>query len=241
MCTMLLFAALPASAQTKRSKSSTDVLKDSVSVLSQKIELNPNSMELRMRKAEINILLEQWTYAMDEYNAILNQRPEHVGALYFRGFVNTKLRRYAFARKDYEKVLMIEPGHKGALTGLILANIEDGRSQDALDLSNTLVEQHPDDAMSYSIRAQAEEVKGMYDWAIDDYDKAIALSSEIVKKEGRIANADDNLVLFVCQKAVLLKKQNKKKDFRRDIDALARLGMPLNAAEKIVSDYLSNR
>ena len=62
--------------------------KDSISVLSKKIELNPKSLELRMRKAECNIALEQWQYALDEYSNILDLHPTHIGALYFRAFVN---------------------------------------------------------------------------------------------------------------------------------------------------------
>ncbi|MBQ1958378.1 MAG: hypothetical protein II353_05900, partial [Alistipes sp.] len=49
--------------------------KDSISVLSKKIEQNPNSLEYRMRKAECNIALEQWKYALDEYSNILDLYP----------------------------------------------------------------------------------------------------------------------------------------------------------------------
>ena len=111
----LFLSTVHASAQTAQE------WRDSLSYLSQLIERNPKSLELRMRKAEANIALEQWQYAMDEYSNILDLYPTHLGAFYFRAFTNVKLRRYAFARLDYEQVLKYAPEHEGALTGLVRA------------------------------------------------------------------------------------------------------------------------
>lgn len=101
----LFLSTVHASAQTAQE------WRDSLSYLSQLIECNPKSLELRMRKAEANIALEQWQYAMDEYSNILDLYPTHLGAFYFRAFTNVKLRRYAFARLDYEQVLKLSLIH----------------------------------------------------------------------------------------------------------------------------------
>ena len=158
----LLSCYVSASAQTTRE------WRDSVTYLSQLIEQNPKSLELRMRKAEANIALEQWQYALDEYSNILELYPTHLGALYFRAYVNDKLKRYSFARQDYEQVLRYAPDHEGALTGLILVNLSDNRLLDAFDEANHLVELYPDRSSSYALRAQVEETRKMIYLAIDD-------------------------------------------------------------------------
>lgn len=48
-------------------------LRDSLSTLIQQINRYPNDQELRFRKAAVNLLLEQWNYAIDEYTFILKK------------------------------------------------------------------------------------------------------------------------------------------------------------------------
>ena len=180
--------------------------KDSISVLSKKIELNPKSLELRMRKAECNIALEQWQYALDEYSNILDLHPTHIGALYFRAFVNHKLRRYSFARADYEQVLRFEPDHKNALMGLILNNIEEKRLPDAYDHANHLVELYKDDAASYATRAQVEEAMERYSLAIDDISSAIDITAKSLTPNQHLSYGDE-YTQYVLQRIALYRKQ----------------------------------
>jgi tetratricopeptide (TPR) repeat protein len=180
--------------------------KDSISVLTKKIELNPKSLELRMRKAECNIALEQWQYALDEYSNILDLHPTHIGALYFRAFVNQKLHRYSFARADYEQVLKYEPDHKSALTGLILTKIEEQRLQEAYDQANHLVELYKDDAASYAVRAQVEEAMGKLSLAIDDISSAIDITAKNLTPNQHLSYADE-YTQYVLQRIALYRKQ----------------------------------
>ena len=182
----LLAFSLSVNAQTQQQ------WKDSISVLSKKIELNPKSLELRMRKAECNIALEQWQYALDEYSNILDLHPTHIGALYFRAFVNHKLRRYSFARADYEQVLRFEPDHKNALIGLILNNIEEKRLPDAYDQANHLVELYKDDAASYATRAHISS-------AIDITAKSLTPNQHL--------SYGDEYTQYVLQRISLYRKQ----------------------------------
>lgn len=195
--------SLSAGAQTQQQ------WKDSISVLSKKIELNPKSLEYRMRKAECNIALEQWKYALDEYSNILDLYPTHIGALYFRAFVNNKLRRYSFARADYEQVLKYEPDHKSALTGLIFNNIEEKRLPDAYDHANHLVELYKDDAASYATRAQVEEAMEKYSLAIDDISSAIDMTAAKQTPNQRLSYGDD-YTQYVLQRIALYRKQMEK-------------------------------
>lgn len=200
----LLMCYVSVSAQTTRE------WRDSVSYLSQLIEQNPKSLELRMRKAEANIALEQWQYALDEYSNILDLYPTHLGALYFRAYVNDKLRRYSYARKDYQQVLRYAPDHEGAITGLILVNIADNRHMDAFDEANHLVELYPDHSSSYAIRAQVEEARKMIFLAIDDLSKAIELELAGMSPNYKIA-LDDPYTTYVFNRIDLYKQLPQKK------------------------------
>ena len=186
-------------------------------MLTKKIEQNPKSLELRMRKAECNIALEQWQYALDEYSNVLDLYPTHIGALYFRAFVNQKLHRYSFARADYEQVLRYEPDHKSALTGLILNNIEEQRLPNAYDQANHLVELYKDDAASYATRAQVEEAMGKFSLAVDDISTAIDITGRKLAPNQSLSYVDDytqyvllRIALYRKQMAQLKKKSDKE-------------------------------
>lgn len=193
--------------------------KDSISVLTKKIELNPKSLELRMRKAECNIALEQWQYALDEYSNILDLHPTHIGALYFRAFVNQKLHRYSFARADYEQVLKYEPDHKSALTGLILTKIEEQRLQEAYDQANHLVVLYKDDAASYAVRAQVEEAMGKLSLAIDDISSAIDITAKNLTPNQRLSYADE-YTQYVLLRIALYRKQMEQIKKKKSDDGI---------------------
>lgn len=191
-------------------------------MLAKKIEQNPKSLELRMRKAECNIALEQWQYALDEYSNVLDLYPTHIGALYFRAFVNQKLHRYSFARADYEQVLRYEPDHKSALTGLILNNIEEQRLPNAYDQANHLVELYKDDAASYATRAQVEEAMGKFSLAVDDISTAIDITGRKLAPNQSLSYADD-YTQYVLQRIALYRKQMaqlKKKSDKEFLDKI---------------------
>jgi hypothetical protein len=42
-------------------------LRDSLSKVSQRLSFKPDSIDLRLKKASLNVQLEQWDYALDEY------------------------------------------------------------------------------------------------------------------------------------------------------------------------------
>ena len=209
-------------------------------MLAKKIEQNPKSLELRMRKAECNIALEQWQYALDEYSNVLDLYPTHIGALYFRAFVNQKLHRYSFARADYEQVLRYEPDHKSALTGLILNNIEEQRLPNAYDQANHLVELYKDDAASYATRAQVEEAMGKFSLAVDDISTAIDITGRKLAPNQSLSYADE-YTQYVLQRIALYRKQiaqlKKKSDkefldkIQADLAMLISKGVPSRAVK----------
>ena len=58
----LLFSFERADAQTNAA------LRDSLKIATDRLEYAPDSVDLRLRKASFNLQLEQWQYALDEYN-----------------------------------------------------------------------------------------------------------------------------------------------------------------------------
>lgn len=213
---------------------STKEWRDSVSLLSKRIELSPKDLELRMRKAEANIMLEQWKYALDEYTNIIELHPGHIGALYFRGYVNRRLRRYSFARLDYESVLRFESNHKGAITGLILTNIEDNHLQEAYDDANRLVELYPEDSEVLYTRSRVEERRGMVHLAIDDISKAIEIESSLYTNKSMRIKIDDNISLYAVHKFTLLNNIGDKREIQLTTKQLMSLGMSRSVVKHLV-------
>ena len=206
--TVLLAAlVLPSVAQNKNNP-----LRDSLAHVSEAVEFHPDSVELRLQKAALNVQLEQWQYAKDEYDAVVRLDPHNLTAHYFRAYVNEKLHRYNFARLDYEEVLQAVPGNFEARLGLALLNQKDQHYTEALDGINQLVAAHPDSAVAWAARAGMEEERGMLELA--DYDYSEALARDAVNKDYLLARADIRIRLGQMEKA------------RRDLDALVKLGTP---------------
>ena len=187
-------------------------LRDSLKAATDRMEYAPDSVDLRLRKASFNLQLEQWTYALDEYNYILKRNPAEVSALFHRAYVNEKLHRDNFARLDYESLLTIVPGHFEGQLGLALLNQKTKRYTDALDMANRLVSQYPDSAVAYAARAGIEKEQGMVSLAVFDYEEALKRDS--YNREYRIDYAD----------ALIADK--KKDEARRQLDRLVSMGIP---------------
>lgn len=150
-------------------------LRDTLRQVSEQLSFYPDSIDLRLRKASLNLQLRQWDYAKDEYDYVLRRNPDNIAALFYRAYVNEKLSRYNFARLDYENLLKIVPGNFEAQLGYALLNQKDKHYTEAYNQINRLVQQHPDSAVAYAARAGIEVERGMYDLAEYDYNQAIRL------------------------------------------------------------------
>jgi tetratricopeptide (TPR) repeat protein len=179
---MLALLSLSASAQTRQE------WRDSLTRLNDSIRLKPYDTDLRLRKAAVNIELEQWDYAAEEYGRVLRIDPKNLAALYYRAYVNTTLRRYDLAKSDYETFLTIVPKHFEAQLGLAMIKRKLEHSADALDELNRLVQAFPDSALSYAARAGYEAELKQYDLAIYDWDEALKRAPR--NKEYQVSKVD---------------------------------------------------
>ena len=162
---------LPAQGQ----QPTTNRLRDSLTTLNTLIAANPHSADLRLRKAALNIELNQWEYAIEEYGRVLQQDPTNLTARFFRAYAHNHLRHFDAARDDYEHFLSIVPRHFEARLGLAMVKRNQGRTIEAADEFNRLVEQYPDSALAYAVRADFEDEQGQLDLARYDYQQALRL------------------------------------------------------------------
>lgn len=178
--------------------------RDSLSVINRQIASYPYSSDLHLRKAAINIELQQWEYAVDEYGTVLSHDPGNLAALFYRAYANTHLRHYDLARNDYESFLKLAPVNMEARLGLAHVLVKMKRSADAMDQMNRLVELHPDSAVVYAARANFESEQRAYDAALYDWDTALRLAP---------GNTD-----YIISRADVLLRLGKKAEARRALD-----------------------
>ena len=194
-------------------------LRDSLEVASAQLRKFPDNINLRLNKASWNMFLEQWDYAKEEYDKVLERDPKNVAALYYRAYVYEKQHKYKFARKDYETMLCIVPNNFNGQLGLALLCQKDMRSSEAMDRLNILIEQYPDSAVAYAARAGIETERGMNEVAEYDFSEAMRLDP---------SNSD-----YILNRADIRIKMGKKKQAREDLDRAVQMGVPRPALNEM--------
>ena len=198
---------------------SYDDLRDSLEVAVSQLRKFPNNINLRLNKASWNMLLEQWDYAKEEYDWILERDPKNVAALYYRAYIFEKQHKYKFARKDYETMLSIVPDHFNGQLGFALLCQKDMRYSEAMDRINILIEQYPDSAVAYAARAGLEVERGLYEVAEYDFSEAMRL--------------DPSCSDYILNRADIRLKMGKKKEAREDLDRAVQAGVPRPALSEM--------
>ena len=186
--------------------------RDSLAVLNKQIATSPWSTDLHLRKAAVNLEMQQWEYAADEYGLVLEKDENNPAALFYRGYANTHLRRYDLARRDYEKLLTFVPRHAEARLSLAYVLQLMGRQQEALDQLNQTVELNPDSAVVWAARASLEREMKQHDAALYDWQQASTLDPQ---------NAS-----YAASHADLLITLERRDEARRVLDAAVRRGIP---------------
>lgn len=209
---VLAIICLGAAMQPMAAQDSRNALRDSLKVAVEALSYHPDSINLLLKKAGWNMQLDQWQYAKDEYDKVLQLQPGNVAGLYYRAYANERLHRYNFARLDYENLLDIIPGNFEAQLGLALLNQKDKHFTEALDGINRLVTAFPDSSLAWAARGGIEKEQGMLELAEYDYEEAL------VRDKG---NTDYLLNLTDIQ--IRLRKYDNAK---RNLDAIVKQGTP---------------
>ena len=192
--------------------------RDSVSVLIEAINKAPKNISLRLLKAEANINLQQWDYAVQEYGYVLRLDEQNLAALFFRAFCHTQLRHYDLAKFDYETFLTIQPEHFEAHLGLAHTLQKMGKKTDAFDELNRIVQLFPDSADAYAARAAYETDLKQYEAAVYDWDEALRLQPENVE--------------YAISKVDALIRLGRRQGAREQLDAIVRRGTPRGALKQ---------
>ena len=109
-------------------------------------------------------------------------------------------------------MLALQPDNYAALLGVVLLYQNADKPQEALSRLSVLIDQYPDKAELYSIRAEIEAEAGQTELALMDLDKAIGLEPE-----------NKNLVLT---RAYLHLKEGHKHLAKKDFERAIELGTP---------------
>lgn len=186
--------------------------RDSLTVLNKQIAQSSWSTDLHLRKANANLQLKQWQYAIDEYSLVLQREPKNPAALFYRAYANTHLRRFELSRNDLNDLLAFAPTHFEARLSLAVVLQQLGRKQDALDQLNQTIQQHADSAVAYAARANLErdmkqDEVALYDWQ---------LAEELSPRD----------VTYVVSHVDLLLVLGRKTEARRVLDAAVKRGIP---------------
>ena len=192
--------------------------RDSVSVLIEAINKAPKNISLRLLKAEANINLQQWDYAVQEYDYVLRLDEQNLAALFFRAFCHTQLRHYDLAKFDYETFLTIQPEHFEAHLGLAHTLQKMGKKTDAFDELNRIVQLFPDSADAYAARAAYETEQKQYEAAVYDWDEALRLQPGNVE--------------YAISKVDALIRLGRRQGAREQLDAIVRRGTPRGALKQ---------
>lgn len=186
--------------------------RDSLTVLNKQIAQSSWSTDLHLRKANANLQLKQWQYAIDEYSLVLQREPKNPAALFYRAYANTHLRRFELSRNDLNDLLSFAPTHFEARLSLAVVLQQLGRKQDALDQLNQTIQQHADSAVAYAARANLERDMKQDEVALYDWQRAEELSPRDVT--------------YVVSHVDLLLVLGRKTEARRVLDAAVKRGIP---------------
>lgn len=186
--------------------------RDSVEVLNRELRQHPDDVHLRLLKAEANVNLEEWDYALAEYGRILRADERNLAALFFRAYVHEKQCHYAEAKADYDAFLAIEPLHFEARLGLAHVLQKMGKKKEVVDELNHIVQMFPDSADAYAARAAFETEQQQYEVALYDWGEAARL---------RPGNVD-----YTISKVDVLLRLGRKREAREALDHLVSKGTP---------------
>ena len=163
----IALAAMTANAQDMKQ------WRDSLKVINQQIADHPDSLNLQLAKAAVNLQMLEWESAANTCGRVLEKDPNNLSALYYRAYAYNNMRRYELAKNDYARFLSMSPRNMEARLGLAYTYIKLERTNEAMTEMNNLVEMFPDNALVYAARGELEKDLKQYDTALFDFDEAL--------------------------------------------------------------------
>lgn len=207
-----MLALLFVATQSQLTLQAQENWRDTLTAINKQIAESRWSTELHLRKANANLQLQQWQYAIDEYGLVLRHEERNPAALFYRAYAYTHMRRFDLARNDLNDLLTIVPRHFEGRLSLAVVLQQLGRKQEALDELNQTIELHSDSAVAYAARANLERQLKLDEAALFDWQRAEELSPRDAT--------------YVVSHVDLLLVLERREEARRVLDAAVRRGIP---------------
>jgi tetratricopeptide (TPR) repeat protein len=165
---------------------------------------------------------ENYRAAINSYNTVINSRPDHFRAWFFRGIAKYNLNDYLGAEKDFSRVITIHPlyAHAYHFRGLTRDKMQD--YYNALRDIDKAIELDPFNADFWTSRGSVKLHMESYVWSISDFDSALSLDpgqslAYLNRAIAKTVLKNYEGALEDCNKAVELKPYDAGVHMRRGV------------------------
>ncbi|MBK8149588.1 MAG: tetratricopeptide repeat protein [Acidobacteria bacterium] len=195
--------------------------------LKRSIELDAEYLPAYSTYASILVERDQTAEAIDQYRKVIEKKASP--AIYtLIGMLEESRENFADAEKNYRKALELAPGTPIAANNLawIIADRGQGNLDEALKLSQAVVNKYSNTAGYYDTLGWVYFKKGLYSPAVEQMKKAVALDESEAKRNGTEINS-----AFRIRLATALASAGDKASARREVEASLQNGKNLSAKE----------
>jgi tetratricopeptide (TPR) repeat protein len=151
---------------------------EAISILDQRIALNPVDLSPRMVKADIYMKAQDYPKAREEVDKVLKVNPNNSPALLYRAFVALRAKDYKQSLADVKHILSADPDNVQALIYEGIVNLESKNYEQGIPPLDKAVKLQPDNWVALQNRAILNLQAGHLDKAKTDYVKLLAFFPE---------------------------------------------------------------
>ena len=134
------------------------------------------SLSDNIQENPIAMLLGETEKALNDYNTLLIENPEHQEALYCRGLLYIQLQNYMWAEQDFDKILEVNEKSVRARLGHAILEKMRGNYDESERIFNYLISEMPRDWILYEGRADLYFMMGKNARAMADIEKVFTES-----------------------------------------------------------------
>jgi tetratricopeptide (TPR) repeat protein len=163
------------------------------------LEPDLSDPDLLLLRARANVGDKKFNAAVDDFNKVIEAKPDLVDAYIERGMVFTQVRRFDDAIGDFNRAIELDPKSVKAYAMRATAKLQADAKDDALYDANQALQIDSNDPLALRVRANIYEALERPDDAITDYRTALAhdpfqtecrealerLNQEVPPEEGR--------------------------------------------------------
>ena len=157
-----------------RQATRTKDLKETVSLLTQVIELEPKNLDAYFYRAIAKNDLGDYHGAIVDYSKIIVEEAD-ADTYFNRGNSRYSLNDYTGAKEDYAKAYMLDENFIDALYSLACVKLEFSEYDSAIKDFSSVIKVVPDNPNTYTLRASAYKAIEQFKNALNDYATAVLI------------------------------------------------------------------